>query len=146
MVREIATFISCWGLTAILAGMGETGFSDDRDDVQGRWVVVSRWAFNASQPVVRRETTFAADTLRLLGNEGAFILDESQRPKRMRYVVSRPDAEHPITIHYIYMLDGDELVLARKCGIGKNDGTVDPPAEFNAGLVEVIRLRRPPQP
>ena len=45
-------------------------------------------------------------------------------------------------MHYIYMLDGDELVLASKCGIGENDGTVAPPAEFNAGIVEVLRLRR----
>lgn len=146
MFGTTESFVSRRILAAILAGMGAVGVADDRVDVQGRWLVVSRWAFNARQPVKQQETEFAVDTLRLLGSEGAFILDESQRPKRMRHVLSRPGVEDPVTIHYIYMLDGDELVLARQCGIGNNDGTVDPPVEFNAGLVEVIRLRRPPQP
>jgi hypothetical protein len=49
-----------------------------------------------------------------------------------------------VTIHYIYMIDGDELVLASKCGIAENADRAGPPQEFNAGLIEVIRLRRPP--
>lgn len=145
MIGRSRTSFTRGTVTAILLIAGRMAVADDRDDVQGRWLVVSRWAYNARQPVGQREAKFAADTLQLLGSEGAFILDESQRPKQMRHLLSRPGIEDPITIHYIYMLEGDELVLARKCGIGANDGTVDAPAEFNAGLVEVIRLRRPLQ-
>ena len=120
----------------------------DAARLQGRWEVVRRTSFNQRQQVIDPRAEFSVDTLRLMGVEGIFLLDETARPKRLRHVIARPDAAEPVTIHYIYMLDGDELVLASECGIGENDGTVAPPAEFNAGLVEVLRLRRvePPVP
>ncbi|MFM7205725.1 MAG: hypothetical protein ACKO4T_03520 [Planctomycetaceae bacterium] len=134
-----------FGLAAVVACCSASADGGgDRERLQGRWQVVTRTAFNARQAIPQREAELAVDTLRLMGTEGAFVVDESVRPKRLRHVTTAANGDAPVTIHYIYMLDGDELVMARKCGIGKNDGTHDPPAEFNAGIVEVTRLRRVP--
>ena len=116
----------------------------DRDRLQGEWRVVHRMSFNRRQVVMQERASFTEDTLDLMGRSGAFVVDSTRRPKQLRHIFAPEDGGDPVTIHYIYMIDGDELVLASKCGIAENADRAGPPQEFNAGLIEVIRLRRPP--
>jgi uncharacterized protein (TIGR03067 family) len=116
----------------------------DRDRLQGEWRVVHRMSFNRQQVVMKERASFTEDTFDLMGRSGAFVVDSARQPKQLRHIVAPEAGGDPVTIHYIYMIDGDELVLASKCGIADNAARAGPPQEFNAGLVEVIRLRRPP--
>jgi uncharacterized protein (TIGR03067 family) len=128
---------------ALAQPVGDTMATLDLKKLQGTWEVIQYSHWGTFHKGTKGQTlVFRDDTLTWSGNSGRFVLDTSERPKKLLFTFDKSIAKKPGTVRFtrpcIYMFDDDELLISY---IWSNDG--DPaPKEFGTGIHLLYRLKR----